>query len=413
MGVIGVLISVHIILHILTSVGLSAATHVPMATQIIRSEKRLPVFKLQGRKNRMEFITDFPGIADHFHVTELIYADTPRPRGGLEDSEMRQAAWDEANKLALELLKSCVTNTVNTIVCKGEGEITARAYYNKLDKLFLRVTARNTVALERGLSKCQRKPFVEDLVDFFGRLDTYFSEFRVAGKPKSQEEMKISAMSSIGDDWAMVAYLVGTPEDVSYDDFQALMLQKEAERMETGSCTGQQLADQLYGRKPSQQNEGAYQTTVHQSWRGSGFVPRGRGRFRGRVFRGGRPGRFGPGRYNMGRQQSNQNERCHNCGQFGHLARQCMARKVNANFIPRSGRGTGKLAEVQCYNCGDYGHISRNCGQRVNAAWQQDYYDQIHGIMGIMKTMKGKCTIMRRSTMIRRENYKLAFKGNI
>ena len=107
-----------------------------MATQIIRSEKRLPVFKLQGRKNRMEFITDFPGIADHFHVTELIYADTPRPRGGLEDSEMRQAAWDEANKLALELLKSCVTNTVNTIVCKGEGEITARAYYNKLDNYF-------------------------------------------------------------------------------------------------------------------------------------------------------------------------------------------------------------------------------------------------------------------------------------
>ena len=48
MGVIGVLISVHIILHILTSVGLWAATHVPMATQIIRSEKRLPVFKLQG-----------------------------------------------------------------------------------------------------------------------------------------------------------------------------------------------------------------------------------------------------------------------------------------------------------------------------------------------------------------------------
>jgi len=51
----------------------------------------------------------------------------------------------------------------------------------------------------------------------------------VAGKPKSQEEMKISAMSLIGEDWATVAYLVGTPEDVTYDDFQALMLQKEAE----------------------------------------------------------------------------------------------------------------------------------------------------------------------------------------
>ena len=99
MGVIGVLISVHIIIHILTVVGLSAATNIAMATQIIRSEKQLSVFKLQGRKNWMEYITDFPGIADHFHVTELIYADTPRPRGGLEDSELRQMVWDEANKL--------------------------------------------------------------------------------------------------------------------------------------------------------------------------------------------------------------------------------------------------------------------------------------------------------------------------
>ena len=125
---------------------------------------------------------------------------------------------------------------------------------------------------------------MEELVDFFGRPVTFFLEFRVAGKPKSQEEMKISAMSSIGEDWATVAYLVGTPEDVTYDDFQVLMLQKEAERMENGSCTGQQLADQLYGRKPSQQSEGAYQTTVHQSWRGSGFAPRGQGRFRGQGF---------------------------------------------------------------------------------------------------------------------------------
>ena len=52
--------------------------------------------------------------------------------------------------------------------------------------------------------------FVEELVDFFGHLDTFFSEFHVAGKPKSQEEMKISAMSSIGEDWATVTYLVGT-----------------------------------------------------------------------------------------------------------------------------------------------------------------------------------------------------------
>ena len=71
-----------------------------------------------------------------------------------------------------------------------------------------------------------------------------------------------------------------------------------------------------------------------------------------------------------------------------------MARKVNANFIPRSGRGPGKLADVQCYNCGEYGHISKNCGQRANAACQQEYYDVRTGFMGlamgIMNTMMGK-----------------------
>ena len=38
---------------------------------------------------------------------------------------------------------------------------------------------------------------------------------------------------------------------------------------------------------------------------------------------------------------------------------------------------------------------------------------RIHGITGIMKTMKGKRTMMMKSTMIKRENIKLAFKGNI
>ena len=41
----------------------------------------------------------------------------------------------------------------------------------------------------------------------------------------------------------MVAYLVGTPEDVTYNNFQALMFQKEAERNKNGSFPGQQLVD--------------------------------------------------------------------------------------------------------------------------------------------------------------------------
>ena len=90
------------------------------------------------------------------------------------------------------------------------------------------VRARNTFVLERGLSNCRRRVFLGELLDLFGHFSMFFSKFRVAGKPKSQEEMNISAMSLIGEDWATVAYLVGTPEDVTYDDFQALMLQKEA-----------------------------------------------------------------------------------------------------------------------------------------------------------------------------------------
>ena len=84
------------------------------------------MFKLQGHNNCMEFITDFPSIVHHFHVTELIYANTSRSQGGRDDSEALQAVRDEANRLALELLKSYVMNTVNMRMYKREGEIMAR-----------------------------------------------------------------------------------------------------------------------------------------------------------------------------------------------------------------------------------------------------------------------------------------------
>ena len=53
--------------------------------------KHLPVFKLDGRKNKMEFIRGFPGIADHFGVRRIIYEDLARPEGDLAE---RQAQWD-------------------------------------------------------------------------------------------------------------------------------------------------------------------------------------------------------------------------------------------------------------------------------------------------------------------------------
>ncbi|CAG8744698.1 991_t:CDS:2 [Acaulospora morrowiae] len=71
------------------------------------------------------------------------------------------------------------------------------------------------------------------------------------------------------------------------------------------------------------------------------------------------------------------NGRCHNCGRYGHLARNC-----TANGYGRGGGGRGgyssrvicykcgganhfardcKANGVKCYNCGRFGHYSRDC----------------------------------------------------
>jgi len=67
-------------------------------------DKALKVFKLQGRRNRMEFIDGFPGVASAFKVKDLIYDGVARPHNG-DDLEERQAIWDQRNLLALEKLQ--------------------------------------------------------------------------------------------------------------------------------------------------------------------------------------------------------------------------------------------------------------------------------------------------------------------
>ena len=68
--------------------------------------KHVPVFKLDGRRNKMEFIRGFPGVTDHFGVREIIYGNAPRPVGGDGLAE-RQEEWDRQNRLALEKLRFC------------------------------------------------------------------------------------------------------------------------------------------------------------------------------------------------------------------------------------------------------------------------------------------------------------------
>ena len=41
--------------------------------------KQIPVFKLDGRKNKMEFIRGFRQVADHFGITRMIFEDVARP----------------------------------------------------------------------------------------------------------------------------------------------------------------------------------------------------------------------------------------------------------------------------------------------------------------------------------------------
>ena len=44
--------------------------------------KHLLVFKLDGQKNKMEFIRGFRGVVDHFGVREIIYGKVPMPHNG-------------------------------------------------------------------------------------------------------------------------------------------------------------------------------------------------------------------------------------------------------------------------------------------------------------------------------------------
>ena len=97
-----------------------------MAGNNVDDARHLQVFKLEGRRNKMDFIRGFPGVASRFGIEGIVYEGAPRP----EDGEAR-TEWDRLNKLALEKLRFYVSGRVDRVVTNGD-DITARQYYERL-----------------------------------------------------------------------------------------------------------------------------------------------------------------------------------------------------------------------------------------------------------------------------------------
>ena len=359
--------------------------------------RHLQVFKLEGRRNKMDFIRGFPGVASRFGIEGIVYEGAPRP----EDGEAR-TEWDRLNKLALEKLRFYVSGRVDRVVTNGD-DITARQYYERLDAMFLNIGAESVSSLHTRLAKCK---YVEgeEVFSWLARLAEINTQLKTAGAPVPDLEMKHRAMSLISEahTWGAMAHLLGTGDGVSYAQWQIAMLKKEEELEQNGIMSGQTLADDLYGRKV--EGEGAFPaTTLHQTFRGSGFQQRGRigrGISRGgqrmapqRGFNsaqrgglygnhgsatGGMRGGFGNSRGDMHRgryaqragRQLQQEGRgsyvgpnvCYNCGEGGHRAVECYS------------KGTGYF-HGYCNYCGEYGHQQRQCGAQ-HAHISTDEYER-------------------------------------
>ncbi len=85
------------------------------------------------------------------------------------------------------------------------------------------------------------------------------------------------------------------------------------------------------------------------------------GRGRGRGPRGG-GGNFGGG----GGGGGGGDRSCYNCGEGGHIARDC-PNESTANARQSSGGGGGGGGARNCYNCGESGHLARDCTPAASA----------------------------------------------
>ena len=141
------------------------------ANNVVDDARHLQVFKLEGRRNKMDFIRGFPGVAARFGITGMIYDGTPRPGAGDDNAEAR-GEWDRLNRLAIEKLRFYVSTRVDEMVTDGE-EITARTYYERLDALFLNTGAESVASLHNRLSKCVYREG-EEVFDWLASLASIF-----------------------------------------------------------------------------------------------------------------------------------------------------------------------------------------------------------------------------------------------
>ena len=241
---------------------------------------QLPKFTFDG-DNHLEFLQGFPDVAAHFSFTELINREHPQDRPG--DGADGDAEWDRLNSLALSKLKFYVTPTVHSIVWKGDN-LTAAEYYQRLWDLFLGGDVRTIQTLDNAWHSCHKRSN-ETLIQWWARFDGILAELHMMGVDKNNNEKKAKAIFLIGEEFATIAELYGSNED-DYMTFQRKVLKRDRDLRLFGLASDQRLADAFAGRHSNTTNvemtnralgDGSFAVTPRQSWRGTGFAPRGRG----------------------------------------------------------------------------------------------------------------------------------------